>query len=382
MAKTEHDDAWQFSTLSIHAGEAPDPVTGAHNPPLYQTSTYAFATLEDKLSVLSGEREGFIYTRDSNPTSRMFERKFALLERAEDSLLAASGMGAITASLFTVLSAGDHLLASDTIYPVATQFVRDDLPGHGITATLVDVTDLELVRSAIQPNTKAIYTEFLSNPTLAVADIPALVALAHDHGLLLIVDNTFASPYLFRPIEYGADLVLHSATKYISGHGDVIAGVVSGKRDLIARIRRTVAHLGSPISPFNSWLLLRGVKTLELRMERHCQNALALARYLSNKPEVSQVNYPGLSDRQGHALADRLMGGRFGGMLSFEIDGGPDAAQQFAGALELCYHAVSLGDVSTLVWPWSDSNLVRVSVGIEAEVDLIADFEQAFRAIG
>ena len=372
----------QFATQAIHAGEAPDPATGAHNPPIYQTTTYAFTSLAEKRAVLSGEREGFIYTRDGNPTTRTFERKLALLEGAEDSVLAASGMGAISATLLSLLGNGGHLVSSDAIYGMAERFVRDDLPGFGIATTFVDITDLGAVEAAIRPETRVVYTESLSNPTLVVADLPRLAALAHRRGLLLVVDNTFASPYLLRPLAHGADLVLHSATKYLCGHGDAIAGIVSGTRALTAPIRHLVVHLGSPLSPFNAWLLLRGVKTLELRMERHCLNAQRLAEYLATRPEVGRVHYPGLPGHPGHDIAARLLRGRFGGMLSFAIAGGTDAAEQLADALELCFHAVSLGDVSTLVWPNHDSNLVRVSVGIEAADDLVADFDRAFRAIG
>ena len=373
----------QFSTQTIHGGEAPDPVTGAHNPPLYQTTTYAFSSLADKRAAIEDEgREGFVYTRGGNPTARMFERKMALLEGAEDSVLAASGMGVIAATLLSLLGNGGHLVASQTIYPIAEQFVADDLPTFGINPTFVDITDHDAVARAIRPETRVLYVETLANPTLVVADIPALARLAHSHGLTLVVDNTFASPYLLRPLAIGADLVIHSATKYLSGHGDVIAGVVSGSRELTQRIRRMVSHVGSPISPFNAWLLLRGVKTLELRMERHCQNAMQLAKFLEARPEVERVRYPGLPGDPGHDLAARLLGDQFSGMLSFEMAGGPDAAQQFADSLELCFHAVSLGDVSTLVWTWEDRNLVRVSVGLEAAVDLMADFAQAFDAIG
>jgi methionine-gamma-lyase len=372
----------QFSTRAIHGGEAPDPVTGAHNPPLYQTTTFAFSSLADKQAAIEDEgREGFVYTRGGNPTTRMFERKMALLEGAEDSVLAASGMGAIAATLLALLGNGGHLVASRTIYPIAEQFVADDLPALGIDTTFVDVTDHEAIARAIRPETRVLYVETLANPTLDVADIPALAALAHERGVMLVVDNTFASPWLLRPLALGADLVIHSATKYLSGHGDVIAGVVSGSEELTQRIRRMVSHVGSPISPFNAWLLLRGVKTLELRMERHCQNAMRLAEFLAARPEVERVRYPGLPGHPGHEVAARMLGGRFGGMLSFEMVGGPDAGQQFADALQLCFHAVSLGDVSTLVWAWSDRNLVRVSVGLEAADDLIADFTQAFAAV-
>ena len=376
-----HAIGTQFATQAIHAGEAPDSATGAHNPPLYQTTTYAFASVEDRRAVIDEGRDGFVYTREGNPTSRMFERKMAVLEGAEDSVLAASGMGAIAATLLSLLESGGHLVASNAIYPSAAAFIRSDLAPLGIATSFVDITDLGAVAAAIRPETRVLYLESLANPTLAVADLPALAELTRARSITLVVDNTFATPYLLRPLEHGADLVVHSATKYLSGHGDAIAGVVSGTRTLTQAIRRKIEHFGSPISPFNAWLLLRGIKTLEVRMDRHCQNAQHLAAYLAARPEVERVRYPGLPDHPGHALAARLLHGRFGGMISFDVAGGHEAAERFGGALELCFHAVSLGDVSTLVWPWEEGNLVRVSVGIEAIADLIADFGHAFHAI-
>jgi len=368
-----------FSTIAIHAGEGTDPATGAHNTPIYQTSTYAFHSLDDKFAILSGEQEGYVYTRDSNPTTRAFEKKMAALEGAEDALAGASGMAVIMASLLTFVNSGDHIVASDNIYHYADQFMRQDAQKYGIETTLVDITDLDAVRAAIRPNTKVLYAEFLSNPLIKVADIPALGAMAAETGLIFMVDNTFTSPYLFRPLEHGAHLSLHSATKYLAGHGDAIAGIVSGSREHIQQVHDTLVVLGSCISPFNSWLLLRGIKTLELRMERHCANALELANFLERQPEVVKINYAGLESHPGHAHVKEQMGNRFGGMLSFEIDGGGDAAHRFADALQLCDHGVSLGDVSTLVWP-NNAGLVRVSVGCESVADLIADFEQAFEA--
>ena len=379
---TDHEPALEFATRAIHAGEAPDPFTGAVNPPLYQTTTYAYRPPEADSSIPTSDEDRYFYTRDGNPTSRMYERKHADLEGAEDALLGASGMGVIAATVLSTVSAGCHLLISDEVYPVADTFFRNDLPRLGIGVTSVDITDLAAVRDALHPSTVALFIESLSNPTLKVADIEALANVVHAHGVLLIVDNTFASPWLLRPIELGADIVIHSATKYLSGHGDVVAGIVAGSSERIARARTMLSHLGAPVSPFNAWLLLRGIKTLELRMERHCTNAAAIAEYLMTRPEVERVYYPGLPQHPGHRRAARVMQDRFGGMLAFEIATGCEAAQQFAAALKICTHAVSLGDVSTLVWPWSDSNLVRVSVGIEAVSDLIADFEQAFHAIG
>ena len=371
-----------FATRAIHSGEQTDPATGAHNTPIYQTATYAFHSLEDKDAILSGEREGYFYSRYGNPTSHAFEDKLAALEGAEAGLVSASGMGVISAALLGFVCAGDHIVASDAVYSVADEFFQVDLPRFGIEITRADFSDLDAVRNAIQPKTRILYTEFLSNPRLKVVDVPAVAEIARKHSLVSIVDNTFGTPYLFRPVEHGIDLVLHSATKYISGHGDVVAGAICGCRQYIGCVRRMVAHLGSPNSPFNSWLLLRGVKTLELRMERHCQNAVAVAHYLENHPDVLAVFYPGLESHPGHDIADRLTNGRFGGMLSFEIEGGSESGQRFANALELCDHAVSLGDVSTLVWPNSHDNLVRVSVGVETVDDIIADFDQAFHKIG
>lgn len=369
-----------FSTRAIHAGERPDPVTRAHNTPIYQTSTYAFHSLEDKAAVLSGEVEGWVYTRGGNPTTAAFEKKMADLEGAEAAVAGASGMAVIAAALYALLHAGDHVVASDDIYTWAETWMSEEASAHDIAVSRVDIRDLDAVRAAIRPNTRVLYTEFLSNPTIKVADIPALARIAREHDVVLIVDNTFTSPYLFRPLEHGAHLSLHSATKYISGHGDALAGVISGDAALIARVLRQVEILGSCISPFNSWLLLRGIKTLELRMERHCDNAMQLARFLAQQPEVTHVNYAGLPDHPGHDIASRLLDGRYGGMLSFRMAGGAEAGNRFANALRLCDHAVSLGDVSTLVWPHRDE-LVRVSVGCENARDIIADFEQALEAV-
>jgi methionine-gamma-lyase len=367
-----------FSTVAIHAGEGPDPTTNAHNTPIYQTSTYAFGSLEAKL--LAAESGGHFYTRNSNPTTAALETKIAALEGAEAALAGASGMAVISATLLTLLHQGDHVVYSGEVYHYALEFFRERAGHYGIAATPVDITNLDAVRAAIRPETKVLYCEFLSNPRIQVADIPALVQMARERGLTMVVDNTFTSPYLFRPIEHGVDLSLHSATKYLCGHGDAIAGTVAGSRELIERIHDTLVVLGSCISPFNSWLILRGIRTLELRMERHCRNALALAEFIERQPEVSRVNYAGLAGHPGHAIARDLMDGRFGGMLSF-VAPDVDYANQFADALELADHGVSLGDVFTLIWPNRDDPLVRVSVGCENVEDLIADFEQAFESV-
>lgn len=370
------DAGMGFSTRAIHAGEQADPTTRAHNTPIYMTSTFAFHSVEDKQAVLSGEVEGFVYTRGGNPTTAALEQKLADLEGAEAAVAGASGMAVIAAALQATLRAGDHVVASDDLYHWADIWFNEEAERRGVAVNRVDITDLDAVQAALRPSTKLVYTEFLANPTIRVADVPALAEIAHRAGALLAVDNTFAGPYLFRPLAHGADLSLHSGTKYLNGHGDALAGLAAGKRSLINGVLHQVELLGSPLSPFNAWLLLRGVKTLELRMERHCANALALARFLSRQPEVERVNYAGLESHPGHEVAARLMEHGFGGMLSFKLRGGSEAGNRFAGNLKLCDHAVSLGDLSTLVWPHRDE-LVRVSVGCENAADIIADFEQA-----
>ncbi len=355
-----------------------DPATNAHNTPIYQTSTYAFETLEAKQ--LASESNGHFYTRNSNPTTATLEAKIAALEGAEAALAGASGMAVIAASLLTFLNSGDHVVYSREVYHYSKEFFADRAELYGIIATPVDFTDLDAIRAAIRPETKVLYCEFISNPRIQVADIPEIVKIAREHGIITIVDNTFTSPYLFRPLEHGVDLSLHSATKYLCGHGDAIAGTVAGSAEFIEKIHGTLVVLGSCISPFNSWLILRGIRTLELRMERHCANALALAEFIDRQPEVDKVNYAGLPDHPGHAIARELMHDHYGGMLSFSVPD-LDYANQLANALNLADHGVSLGDVFTLVWPNRDEPLVRVSVGCENTEDLIADFEQAFEAV-
>ncbi len=373
--RTDH----HFATRAIHSGEHSDPATGAHNTPIYQTATYAFHDLERKAAAMAGEADAYFYTRLGNPTNAAFEQKVADLEGGEAAVAGASGMAVIAAAFFALVQSGDHVVASDAVYHWAEVLFSEASPTLHIEVTRVDPGDLDAVRAAIRPNTRMLYTELLSNPGIRIADIAAWGALAQETGIPLVVDNTFTSPYLVRPLEHGASLSLHSATKYLSGHGDALAGVITGSAELIHKVRHQIQLLGSPLSPFNAWLILRGIRTLDLRMERHCDNAARLAEFLSNQPEVEQVNFAGLPSHPNHEAATRLMGNRYGGMLSFVIRGGVDGANQFANALRLADHAVSLGDVNTLVWPYQEG-LIRVSVGCEHIDDLIADFEQAFEA--
>lgn len=370
-----------FRTVAIHAGEGADPTTRAHNTPIYQTASFTFETAEDKEVAM--DEGGHFYTRTSNPTTAVLEQKLAALEGAEAAVVGASGMGAVSTTLLSLLNAGDHLVTSDDVFIISRFFLQDDLPKKGIEVTFVDITDHAAVRAAIRPNTKVLFTESLSNPNMWVADLPALARIAKEHGLTYVVDNTFLSPYLLRPLEHGADLVLHSVTKYISGHGDTLSGVVAGRRALIDPIRYQLDVLGSCASPFNSWLVLRGARTLGLRMEAHCANALELARFVERQPEVAWIRYPGLEGHPNRHVAGELLGDKFGGMFSFGLRGDHAVMNRFANALRMCGLGVSLGDVYTLVYPMPKrDNLIRVSVGCENVEDIIADFEQALEQIG
>lgn len=386
-----------YDTLIIHAGQSPDPATGALATPIYQTSTFVFASAEQGAARFALEEEGYIYTRLGNPTQHVLEEKMAALENAEAALAVDSGMTAIAASLWTLCGKGDHIIAARTLYGCTHALLSHSMPKFGIEVTFVDASQLETVRKAIRPNTKVIYIETPANPTLAVIDIAAMAGLVHEHNLKLMVDNTFMSPYCQRPLELGADIVVHSATKYINGHGDVIAGIILGKKDFINEVRFVGVKdiTGGCISPFNAWLTLRGLKTLGVRMERHCQNALEVAQFLERHPAVEQVNYPGLASHPQHSLAKKQMS-HFGAMISFEIKGGIEAGRRAMNSVSLCLLAVSLGDTETLIQhPASMTHspipreerlkagitdgLIRLSVGLENPRDIILDLEQAIQ---
>src|ERR687893_254208 len=349
-----------FSTRCIHAGEAPDPTTGAHGVPLYQNVTFAFETNGQVEAMRSGERPHFTYSPRGNPTVRCLELKIADLEGTETSIALNSGMAAISSVLLALLADGGHLIASDQLYELTSDFLRADLPTIGGSVSFVNLSDDDAIRGAITPQTRAIYVEPFSNPLLEVSDIRALARIAHENDLLLVVDNTFLSPALLRPALLGADIVLHSATKYLSGNGQVQGGVVSGPRRLLDPIRSRALRLGAAMSPFAAWLLLAGIHTLPLRMERHSENASRLADLLAGHPAVASVHYPGLASDPGHGLAASLLGAdqhHRGGMIAFALAGGREAVGPFLHALELCTIAGSLGGSSTLLWPWPCSNL-------------------------
>lgn len=367
--------------------------TAAVSPPIYQTTTFSADTAEAFAEIAVATKPSEFYTRNGNPNHEMVEATLTEMEGGEAALVTSSGMGAIFAVLAGSLRQGDHLIAQRNHYAGAMTLVKDYLPRWGIEATTVDQTDNEAFAAAIRPNTRLIYVETPVNPLMQVTDLRYIAELARSHGLTTVCDNTFATPVNQRPLELGIDAVVHSATKYIGGHHDVTAGALVSSRELIERVWRFALVAGATLSPFDSWLLLRGLRTLGLRVERHNRNALALAQYLENHPKVARVYYPGLPTHPQHELAKSQMDG-FTGMLSVELRGGYGAADRLMSSLKLATRAASLGGFETLiVHPasmWSlqlspevreatgiNDGLVRISVGLEDEQDLIADFDQA-----
>ena len=395
-----------FETLIIHAGQEPDKAYGSLATPIYQTSTFCFETVEEGAAKFANQIPGFVYSRGGNPTTRAFELKCAAMEGGEDAVAAASGMGAVGSVMTSFLKPGDHAIFDTAVYGGTNYVASTNLPDMGVEVSRVDTGDLEAVKAAIRPNTKMIYFESPNNPMMKVTDIRAIKDLAGDQ-IRVVVDGTFAPPPVQRVLQLGADIVLHSITKYINGHGDALGGVVIGKADDIKRIRsNSVTKInGCPPSPFNSYLVLRGMKTLALRMKQHCASAMEVARYLEANPYVKAVYYPGLESHPQHELASRQMeNGMYGGMISFELRDDVKGMSSFEAGKKLLNNlkipaiAVSLGDPDSLIeHPASMTHanvspedrlaagitdgLIRLSVGLESPKDLIADFEQAFAAI-
>jgi cystathionine beta-lyase/cystathionine gamma-synthase len=370
-----------FATRAIHAGEGPDPVTHAHNTPIYATATFAFDSAAEKEDAVDRAMEwdptSYFYSRTANPTTRALEEKVASLDGAEDAIVAASGMACVSSTLLAHLGHGDHVVVGDELFVITRVLLEDDFPRRGIGVTPVDMTDLAAVEAAITPQTRMLFFETATNPRLRVADIDAVAALGHRHGLIVVADNTFLAPALVRPLEHGADLVVHAATKWLSGHGDAVSGVVTGPAGLLKPIRKQVDTLGQAASPFASWLVLRGVRSLPLRSRQASENALQLATFLESSPKIEWVRYPGLVSHPDHAVARRLIDGPGGGMLTFQPRGGIAGMTGFTDNLRLCDIGVSLGDVYTLVYPQPKrGGLVRVSVGCEDIEDLVEDFER------
>ena len=378
-----------FSTDCIHAGQEPEPHTGAVTIPIYQTSTYVQPEL--------GRHKGYEYARTKNPTRSALEANIAALERGKHGHCFASGMSAVDV-VFRMLKAGDHVVAGEDMYGGSYRLFSRVLEKFGLHFTYVDTANVDAVRSALRPETKIVYLETPTNPMMRVTDLAACAEVAHKAGALVVVDNTFCSPYIQRPIELGCDIVLHSTTKFLNGHSDSVGGVVVSNSDEVAeKIGFLQNAVGAILSPFDSWLVLRGIKTLAVRMKRHEENGTAMAQYLSHHKKVKKVYYPGLPDHPQHALAKRQMNG-FGSMISFEL-GSHENAKAFLDRVRLCSLAESLGGVETLIShpesmthgsvPAETRNrlgitpgLVRISVGIEDIEDLVADLENAFEGIG
>ena len=376
-------DSHGFSTRAIHAGQEPDPTTGAVVVPLHLTSTY-------KQDGVGGLREGYEYSRSANPTRTALQEALASLEQGATGLAFASGLAAEDALLRTVLDPGDHLVIPIDAYGGTFRLIDKVLGRWGVEHTPVDLADLDAVRAAFRPTTKLVWCETPTNPLLGIADIAALAQLAHEHGALLAVDNTFASPYLQQPLVLGADVVVHSTTKYLGGHSDVVGGaLVAAEAALGERLAFHQNAMGAVAGPFDAWLVLRGIKTLAVRMDRHQANAAAVAEFLVEHPAVSHVLYPGLPSHPGHEVAARQMTG-FGGMLSFRLAAGEGAALQVCERAQVFTLAESLGGVESLIeHPHRmthasvagsalevPADLVRLSVGIEDPADLIADLDQ------
>jgi cystathionine beta-lyase/cystathionine gamma-synthase len=387
----------RFATRAARAAPLPASVSRPLSPPIYLANVYTFENLSEVEAVWEGQRPGYVYGRFGTPNHTMLEETLAGLEEAEAALVTASGMGALTAMLLATLGPGDHLVAGQDLYGSTTALLREQAPRWGIAVTFTDASEAAAVEAALTPATRAIFVEAVSNPLLRLADLPGLAEVARRRGLHLLVDATFSTPALLRPIEHGAAVVHHSATKYLSGHGDVTAGVLAGSAPLIAGARAQAVRIGLNLGPFDAWLTLRGVRTLALRMERHSTNALALARFLAGRGEVRRVHYPGLPTHPQHALAARLFPDGFGGMLAFELRGGAPAVERFFRALRLIEFAPSFGDVTT-TWSYPsrtshrplsaeeqaklgiDPGLVRMSVGIEDVEDLREALEKALGA--
>jgi len=390
-----------IETLVVHGIRPGFTEKGSVVPPLHLTSTFKFENADQGAEIFSGSRKGYVYSRISNPTVDLLQQKVALLEGGEAAVATASGMAAIASAMMTFLRPGDNFVSSATVYGGTFALFNEKLNNFGIEARFLPPALAPSVKNLIphvDRKTRLLFIETPANPTLDVIDIAKWATLAKKHRILLVVDNTFATPYLQNPLVFGADLVVHSATKYLGGHADVIGGLVVGEKQTIDRINtENIHHFGPIISPFNAWLILRGIKTLAVRMDRHCENAMSIARFLADHPKVKRVFYPGLISHASHGIASKQMK-HFGGMLAFEVKGGLDSGKTVMDSVKLCTLAVSLGDCDTLIqhpasmthspYPQAElekanitEGLIRLSVGIENAEDIIADLDQALHQI-
>jgi methionine-gamma-lyase len=389
------DYEYGINTKLVHAGERPSPDTSALAPPIYQTSSFAI----DEILPSGIKRGKYVYSRLSNPTLTTLELKMAALEGGDAAVSFASGMGAVSAIMLTLLKCGDHLIADPVLYGSTYELLKKGAPRLGFEVSFVDTSNPENVAEAVKDNTKLVFFETPANPTLKLVDIRKVAAIASEHRVKTIVDNTFLTPYYQKPLELGADIVVHSATKYLNGHGDALGGIVVSSYEEAVTIRKGVLRdMGAVLSPFNAFLILRGLRTLALRMERHTQNATELAAFLKEHEAVKQVLYPGFDQNlESNPNLKKQMAG-FGGMLAFKIRGGVDSAVTFLNTLKLCTVAVSLGDTATLIehpglmthavilkedreMLGITDDLIRLSAGLEDVADIKADLKQALDAI-
>ena len=388
-----------FATQAIHGGQQSNQF-GALCDPIYQTSAFTFETAEQGGSRFALEEDGYIYSRLGNPTNNLAEEKVALLEGGEACVSAASGIGAITSAIWVCVKQGDHIVSAKTLYGCTYAFLSHGITRYGVEVTFVDTRDPENIRKAMRPNTKLVYLESPANPNLDITDIKAVADIVHEHeDCRLMVDNTFSTPYITKPLSLGADIVVHSATKYLNGHGDVIAGFVVGKKDYIKDVRLLgIKDLtGASLSPFNAFLISRGLKTLEIRMEKHCENAQKVAEFLEKHPAVESVLFPGLPSFPQYEIAKSQMS-LPGAMIAFEVKGGIEAGKKLLNSLKMLVISVSLGDAETLIQhpasmthsPYTpeerkasniSEGLVRISVGLENVEDIIADLKTALDAL-
>jgi len=396
--KQNDQPSYNIDTQCIHSGPEPDPVYGSASPPIFQTSTFVFRTPEEGAARFAGTDPGYIYTRMGNPTISMLEASVAELEDGKSALATSSGMSAASTVFFALLSAGDHVVCSESVYGPSRVVLERDFSRFGVSSAMVDTSDLDQLRAAITDRTRVVIIETPANPTLVITDIAKAAEIAHAAGALLVVDNTFMSPVLQKPFHFGADIVLHSVTKFLNGHSDVVGGVlVFRDDDLMKEVRKVRHYLGGTMDPHQAWLVRRGIKTLAMRVRKAQENAVPLAELLADHPAVDRVRYPGLP---GHPQADLIaqqMAGP-GSLISFELKGGLEAGRKVLGAVHLPALAVSLGGVESLIQhPASMTHaavaeedriaagitdgLVRLAVGCEDKDDLVADLRQALDAL-
>jgi methionine-gamma-lyase len=385
--------------MVIHAGQHPDPLFGGVSIPIYQSSTFAFKSAEHGAALFQGTEDGYIYTRIGNPTNKALEDCVASLENGWGAMATASGMAAISTAYLAFLGRDSHLISTDAVYGPSRTVVEKEFSRFGVQSDFIDTSDIEQIKKCLRPNTKVLFIETPANPTMTLTDIRACAALAREHGLILIVDNTFSSPILQNPLDLGADIVIHSLTKFLNGHSDVVGGIIVAKdENLFRRLRKVLTLMGGTIDPHQAWLVLRGVKTLALRVEKSQENAVRLAPFLESHPKVKWVNYPGLKSHPQHELAARQMKG-FGSMLCFGLKGGFEAGRKMINAVKLCTLAVSLGGVESLIQhPASmthagvpeeerkkagiTDDLIRLSVGCEDLEDIKKDLAGAIELAG